>query len=165
MAIQEDRLAGAILTGKRSVCAAQDILHSTAPMKALQGVIPPQCMGTWRVPNTFDWQNLVNYLGGREVAGGKLKVRDTLYWNPNVGATNSSGFSGLPGGMRTHFDSNPIYFFVNTYGYWWSNLEISNDIAEAIVLNGSSIGITVGIQIEKKSGLSVRCIRAQPTNF
>jgi uncharacterized protein (TIGR02145 family) len=55
----------------------------------------------WHVPSNAEWQTLVDYLGGGDIAGGKLKKNDTEHWlNPNTGATNESGFSGLPGGRR-----------------------------------------------------------------
>ena len=55
----------------------------------------------WHVPSSEEWQTLVDYLGGADVAGGKLKETGTEHWNsPNTGATNESGFSALPGGRR-----------------------------------------------------------------
>jgi uncharacterized protein (TIGR02145 family) len=54
----------------------------------------------WHVPSDEEWTDLIIYLGGESVAGGKMKSTGTTYWgNPNTG-TNSSGFSALPGGMR-----------------------------------------------------------------
>jgi len=50
---------------------------------------------------------LVDYLGGNFVSGGKLKETDTIHWtNPNTGATNSSGFSGVPGSIRVWADGS-----------------------------------------------------------
>jgi uncharacterized protein (TIGR02145 family) len=56
----------------------------------------------WRVPNEQDWTILTTYLAGEHVAGSKLKEAGTAHWNyPNNNATNSSGFSALPGGYRS----------------------------------------------------------------
>jgi len=60
------------------------------------------CPSGWHLPSDAEWTKLTNYLGGEEIAGGKLKA--TTGWNsPNSGADNSSGFSGLPGGSRDTF--------------------------------------------------------------
>jgi len=48
-----------------------------------------------------EWQILIDYLGGAEIAGGKLKEDGTLHWNsPNTGATDESGFCALPAGSH-----------------------------------------------------------------
>ncbi|HPG41220.1 MAG TPA: FISUMP domain-containing protein [bacterium] len=53
----------------------------------------------WHVPTDREWQTLVDYLGGDDVAGGKLKETGTEHWeSPNEGATNASGFTSRPGG-------------------------------------------------------------------
>jgi hypothetical protein len=50
-----------------------------------------------------------------------MKDAGTAHWNnPNVGATNSSGFTGLPGGYR---DFIGPFYSVGYYGYWWSSTE------------------------------------------
>jgi len=56
----------------------------------------------WRVPTSAQFTTLANALGGASVAGGKMKMTGTDYWNtPNTGATNESGFTGLGCGQRT----------------------------------------------------------------
>lgn len=55
------------------------------------------------MPTQAEFSTLQTYLGGSTVAGGKMKVTGTDYWNtPNTGADNSSGFSALPNGYRTN---------------------------------------------------------------
>ena len=55
----------------------------------------------WHIPGRDEWQTLVDYLGGTTVAGGKLKDTGLARWDPpNFGATNESGFTALPAGVR-----------------------------------------------------------------
>ena len=57
------------------------------------------CMEGWHVPSNSEWESLVTYLGGDDIAGGKLKEVGTSHWDsPNLGATNESGFTALPAG-------------------------------------------------------------------
>jgi uncharacterized protein (TIGR02145 family) len=75
------------------------------------------CPSGWHLPNDSEWNQLINYLGGENVAGGKLK--STIHWNsPNIEATNSSGFSAFPGGSRG--DSGG-FFGLGYNGAWWSS--------------------------------------------
>ena len=71
----------------------------------------------WRVPNNSDWNTLRDYLGG-DAAGGKLKETGTTHWaSPNVGATNETGFTALPGSLRTRDGG---FWPIGTEGSWWS---------------------------------------------
>ncbi len=72
----------------------------------------------WRIPTEDDWTELSEYLGGRLVAGGKLKEMGTIHWtSPNTGASNETGFTALPGGCRI----SGAFNFTGIYGYWWAN--------------------------------------------
>jgi len=57
------------------------------------------CPDGYRVPTVADIEELMTYLGGVLIAGGKMKESGEVHWDdPNLGASNSSGFKGLPGG-------------------------------------------------------------------
>ena len=72
----------------------------------------------WHVSTYAEWQKLIDYLGGMDVAGGKLKETGTVHWySPNVGATNESGFTALEGGARQS------YFFNPYNGWWWTTTD------------------------------------------
>jgi len=81
----------------------------------VQGV----CPDGWHLPSNQELTILVDYLGGEEVAGGKMKEAGTSHWaNPNTGATNESGFTALPGGYRTnHGAFNTLGWFA----YWYTS--------------------------------------------
>jgi uncharacterized protein (TIGR02145 family) len=71
----------------------------------------------WHVPADSEWTVLTDYLGGWDAAGGPLKDTGTAHWvPPNIGATNETGFTALPGGMR-----EDIFMNIGSYGFWWSS--------------------------------------------
>lgn len=74
----------------------------------------------WHLPSDEEWSTLVNFLGGGSVAGGAMK--DTTLWaSPNTEATNSSGFSALPGGYHDYTQ----YYGIGVFGLWWSATPIA----------------------------------------
>jgi uncharacterized protein (TIGR02145 family) len=78
------------------------------------------CPAGWHVPTDAEWTTLTNYLGGQSVAGAKLKETGTTHWAaPNTGATNSSGFTSLPGGQRQEADGS--FTGLGIYDIWWSS--------------------------------------------
>jgi uncharacterized protein (TIGR02145 family) len=110
----------------------------------------------WHIPTDFDWTTLENCLGGSTVAGGLMKEIGTTHWTtPNTGATNISGFVGLPGGNR-FFDGT--FLNVGNYGNWWSSTE-NDPAASWIRYLGYFLGNTTRGNYAKKDGFSVRCLR------
>ena len=72
----------------------------------------------WHLPTDAEWSTLGTYLGGDAVAGKEMKTTGTTLWtSPNTGATNSSGFAGLPGGKR---NDDATFDSILSDGYWWS---------------------------------------------
>jgi uncharacterized protein (TIGR02145 family) len=120
------------------------------------------CPTGWHVPSDAEWNSFSNYLdpganGGDtwpNAAGGKMKA--TTGWNsPNTGATNESGFTGLPGGYR--YGDGP-YFDVGIYVYWWSSTEYGSVTAwtRRLYYDVSFVSRYFGYKVV---GYSVRCVR------
>ncbi len=114
------------------------------------------CPTGWHVPTDAEWTVLTDYLGGLGVAGGKLKEVGTSNWSsPNGGASNSSLFTGLPGGYRYY---HGMYSYVRTNAYWWSTKEIDTEQAITRYLYKEDGGAYTNYG-RKNDGLSVRCLR------
>jgi uncharacterized protein (TIGR02145 family) len=110
----------------------------------------------WHIPTLNEWEILIDYLGGGEIAGGRLKETGTLHWElPNENATNESGFTALPGGSTSNFDK-PFYGLGNV-GSWWSSLPYDEQFAWSIGINLQGCVEQDYFNIEH--GLSIRCIK------
>jgi uncharacterized protein (TIGR02145 family) len=110
----------------------------------------------WHVPSDSEWQTLVDYLGGDSVAGGRMKETGIKHWmSANSGATNESGFCGLPGGYRS-FDSH--YYFMGASASIWSSNENSPYFALIRVLDYNSPAAS-RFSVYKSYGFSVRCVK------
>ena len=114
------------------------------------------CPTGWHVPTDAEWTVLTDYLGGANVAGGKMKEVGTTSWkSPNTDATNTSLFTGLPGGYRSN---HAVYGNFGDSGYWWSSTEKANYNAVTRYLY-YSIGNANTNHTLETYGLSVRCLR------
>jgi uncharacterized protein (TIGR02145 family) len=111
------------------------------------------CPQGWSMPGDKDWRELIDYLGGENTAGEKMK--SATGWGDNNG-TNESGFSGLPGGYR-HYN-NRFNFPDAPGGYWWGSTEGFIYIPYSFPLYYSPGG---GYRYftSKGRGFSVRCIK------
>jgi uncharacterized protein (TIGR02145 family) len=110
----------------------------------------------YRVPSIADYSTLFSTLGNQSDAGGPMKEVGTVHWQaPNTGATNSSGFTALPGGIRDKFAAFSLIGFINQL---WTTDE--NDFTSGVSyqLSNDSIGI-LNQSNDKFWGSSVRCIK------
>ena len=88
----------------------------------------------YHVPSQAEVITLLDCLGGYLVAGGKMKATGTIQGNdglwesPNTGATNSSGFTGIPGGWR----AGSAWALIGTHGSYWSSTESNFNLIDAI---------------------------------
>jgi uncharacterized protein (TIGR02145 family) len=114
-----------------------------------RGLVP----NGWHVPSDKEWDELIEYLGGKEEAGERLKA--TQGWEENGNGTDQVGFSGLPGGYR--YILGP-FNAIGYDGYWWSSNEFKTYNAWFRSLN-CFYGFVYRFHKGKLCGFSVRCLR------
>ena len=125
------------------------------------------CPTGWHEPEDWEWNVLVKSIDPNadttclgcyqsQTAGGAMKEIGLTHWaTPNAGATNSSGFTGLPGGYRYY---NGPYFLIGYNGYWWSAAQYSTADAYYRNLNYGNSDVNRNYT-NKTYGFSVRCVR------
>jgi len=122
------------------------------------------CPCGWHVPDYTELEQLIDYLGGEPEGGGKLKSIGTiqsntgLWYEPNTGATNSTGFSGIPSGHRR---TSGTFGGISSIGEWWiSTAYIPNPNPEQwyMFLTYDEAGI-YRVKGSKNIGFAVRCIK------
>lgn len=122
------------------------------------------CPTGWHVPSYTEWTTLITYLGGSTVAGGKLKETGVAHWSsPNTGASNSSGFTALPGGRYNVHDVPASFINLATNGNWWSrtpnNPGLVRYFASAVTLSYDQSSSAAAGNAYMVNGFSVRCIQ------
>ncbi len=121
--------------------------------EGIQGICPTD----WHVPTNLEWTVLTTYLGGDNVAGGKMKETGTSHWNqPNTGATNNSGFTSLPAGSRSNGGGTSQ---LGNYNFLWSSTQNDSYNAWYIRPGYNYANAGGGVVNDKWNGYSVRCIK------
>lgn len=112
------------------------------------------CPVGFRIPTRAEFNTLNSFLGTN--AGGKLKEAGLSHWaSPNTGATNSSGFTGLPGGYMGDAGSSSN---ITLQGYFWTST--SNGLTNYIrYLRSGDALFTESTAFVLAGGASVRCIK------
>ncbi|MDZ7723863.1 MAG: fibrobacter succinogenes major paralogous domain-containing protein [candidate division KSB1 bacterium] len=126
----------------------------------------------WRIPTDREWKDIEIYLGMNELQadmpgwrgtneGGKLKATGTiedgtgLWFPPNTGATNESGFSAIPAGYR---DQNGYFFYLGfSTAFFWTKTEAETGSPLCRILEYNRADI-MRTRYSKVHGLSVRCV-------
>jgi len=122
--------------------------------EGVQGI----CPDGWHLPSELEWVELTDYLGGTNIAGGKMKEAGTTHWaSPNTGATNESGFTAMPGGfLQSDTDNN--FYQITKWGVFWSSGQISstNVNARYLIYNEDNVAI---YSVSKERSYSIRCLK------
>jgi uncharacterized protein (TIGR02145 family) len=132
---------------------------STQP--GVQGVCPCE----WHIPTDQEWSQLENYLGGATIAGGKMKDTGTTFWNaPNTGATNISGFTGLPAGEFDAYYNPNKFWLLHLAAVFWTSTQTNQSQALERYLShdNSASGRLAWYKVMK---YSIRCIKDSPTDI
>jgi len=132
------------------------------------------CPAGWRLPDDDDWRNLI-LDAGYDKANENLKSKTgwrnfidfdygIFFWQHEKirsgSGTDEFGFSALPGGGRYHH-RNGGFEHARYWGCWWSATEIDADTASVHKIHGYRLDGygPVPVNISKRDGLSVRCVR------
>jgi len=128
------------------------VLYNWAAINDNRDIAPKE----WHIPSDTEWTILTKFLGGKAMAGGKLKETFTGHWSdPNTGATNSTGFTALPAGFR---NNSGAFANAGVIGGWWSTTEYTKSVAwyRYVDYNTSNF---YSVSTYKTSGFSVRCVK------
>jgi uncharacterized protein (TIGR02145 family) len=140
------------------------------------------CPGGWRLPGEKEWQTLIDFAGGKENAGKKLKAHSgwdrAKVWSEKkklkeiwkINGSDDFGFSALPGGARIGSittGSQPAYYSAGSFGSWWTSTEYEEGKAWRMVMGLScnetgypcDDAATLDVKDKNVPGFSVRCIK------
>lgn len=130
------------------------LLYNLIAVNDPQGLAPKG----WHIPSNAEWETLAAYLGGNSDAGGKMKAVSALWKSPNTGATNSSRFTGLPGGYRLGTGSGS-FASINYLGIWATTTHTSNNVSYYVSKLVNNNAGWANFIFSPNSGVSVRCIK------
>jgi len=115
----------------------------------------------WSVPSSTNWMTMINYLGGTNIAGGKLKETELIYWNfPNDGATNEAKFNGRGAGYR-RYDTG-VFTSLKMSSFLLSSTEYDVDKSVIYNLRHEEDDVLV-LNYNKKYGSAIRPIKDSTT--
>lgn len=118
------------------------------------------CPEGWHVPADNEWTLLTDYLGGTDIAGGKLKEVGLYHWNsPNQGATNSTGFTSVPTGGRKYPEGH--FYGIGVFNSWWSSTEYNYLKPYYRSVFYANETVFRGYGTLKGAGIAIRCIKDQ----
>lgn len=110
----------------------------------------------YHIPSDVEWSKLKKYLGSD--AGTKMKSKSgwNSYSKVSGNGSNTSGFLGLPGGLR---DADGAFNYIGEFGQWWSASASTSSYYELNVILHILSGSLTWSDCSKKVGLSVRCLK------
>jgi len=126
------------------------------------------CPSGWHLPSSDEFTTLIDFVGGSETAGTKLKAKNgwNFSWqgNPiNGNGTDSYGFSALPGGsgIEGGIEFGGLGGISITKGFWWSATENNASTACALFIdyNENADECNSSLGTLKSALLSVRCVK------
>lgn len=128
------------------------------------------CPDGWHIPSHYEWTTLARYSGSDFGAleynstlgvgvdeGGNLKMKCTsMWWDPNSGATNATGFSAIPGGDT--WDGIFEDFGQSSY-FWTSTAIFTYTYNPWVYALNYSVPFVGRSQYFPENGFSCRCIK------
>jgi uncharacterized protein (TIGR02145 family) len=127
----------------------------------------------WHVPSDEEWKTLEIYLGMSQSQadsgvgwrgtdeGNKLKEAGTSHWILSTGATNSSGFTAQPSGMRAAYDLGIYghFEYLGNSGIWWTSTKSGFMDHVWMRILHTNVTRVQSNYTRPTDGISVRCVR------
>jgi uncharacterized protein (TIGR02145 family) len=116
----------------------------------------------YHVPSNDEWKELIEFLGGENIAGKKMKsIEGWKSSNDNFLGDNSSGFSCLPGGHCSGMSIMMNFNNIGKEGYWWTTTIYEEEKAwkRIIYYDKNKVSTNSKWDLESDFGCSVRCIK------
>jgi len=114
------------------------------------------CPSGWHVPTDLEWTQLTDFLGGESVAGYVMK--STSGWDDNGNGSNSSGFTGLPGGYRGDYYGH--FFYINDYAFFGSSSVLDDSHVFSRMLSFNYDFVYTPNNSTRGNAVSTRCIKS-----
>ena len=105
----------------------------------------------WHVSSNTEWMQLINNQGEND----GMKMKNKKGWKIKNKCTNTTGFSGFPGGFRNYLGE---FHTGGETGYWWTSTESDTENAKAFFM-AFDLNNVPNYSNYKTAGLSVRCIK------
>lgn len=122
------------------------------------------CPAGWHVPTDAEWSTLIQHIdntalattfGNQSTTAGTLMKENSTLWTGSAPRTNTSGFTGRPGGYRDNFGSfEDVRFFT----FFWSATDdgSSNGGFRGLGFNNGNVSRNFA---NKSYGYSIRCLK------
>lgn len=112
------------------------------------------CPLGWHVPTDDEWGTMVEYLGGDDEAG--IKLRNTSGWEENGNGTNESGFNASPSGYQFYKGG---FNYAGKASFWWTSTAFEDKVWRRGVTSFNSIVNHYADSLN--SGYSIRCLKGE----
>ncbi|WP_458450952.1 fibrobacter succinogenes major paralogous domain-containing protein [Fibrobacter sp.] len=125
-----------------------------SPIYPVRGI----CPNGWHLPDTTEWGTLLAAVGGREIAGKKLKSMSGWYdYKGEKGdGTDDFGFSALPAGLL----GDDGYYDEGEAAYFWSSMHRGNLSAYDVFLCNQRDAVSMTVSYNNiDAPVSVRCVK------
>ena len=123
------------------------------------------CPSGWHVPTDGEWMTMEMALGMSESEANSLgyrgtdqgtQMKTTYGWNNGGNGTNSSGFSGLPGGFRDYYVIGS-FNYAGLSGFWWSSSPFWSEAWYRMLVSNDEF--VTRFDVDRRRGCSVRCVQ------
>ncbi len=123
------------------------------------------CPTGWHVPSDDEYGTLEVYLGlnpdsvkvwGWRGTNQGIQIKSTTGWEDGGNGTNTSGFTGLPGGFR--YAAQGAFYSLGKLTYWWSSSELNANEGWYRLIDNTNNDI-YRATTSKKGGKYIRCVK------